>query len=176
MFHPHANQNQFPAARNPARHRRLSIRNRRAAYTAAFAPVLEALMPAQHSLNLNVETTGYSGPLPYRGPMGDPGPYPTFTPAGNRGPAIIPEPSALTPSGMVIISSSVDAANRCYICGECGHSYVSCPSYCCPFCYHLIPGHSPGCPAVPFLETTTLDADEQGFRMVEAGASTLEGG
>jgi hypothetical protein len=87
-----------------------------------------------------------------------------------------PEPSALTPSGMVIISSSVDAANRCYICGERGHSYVSCPSYSYPFCYHLIPGYSPSCPAVPFLETTTFDADEQGFRMVEAGASTLEGG
>jgi hypothetical protein len=176
MSRSHANQNQPPAVWNPARRRQLSIRNRRAAYTAAFAPVLEALTPAQHSLNLNVETAGYSGPLPYRGPMGDPGPYPTFIPAGNRGPAIIPEPSALTPSGMVIIFSSVDAANCCYICGERGHSYVSCPSYSCPFCYHLIPGHSPGCPAVPFLETTTFDADEQGFRMVEAGASMIEGG
>jgi hypothetical protein len=176
MSRPHTNQNQPPAARNPARCRRLSIHNHRAAYTAAFAPVLEALTPTQHSLNLNVETAGYSGPLPYCGPMGDPGPYPTFTPTGNRGPAIIPEPSALTPSGMVIISSSVDAANHCYICDERGHSYVSCPSYSCPFCYHLIPGHSPGCPAVPFLETATFDADEQGFRIVEAGASTLEGG
>jgi hypothetical protein len=76
----HAHQNQPPAARNPAHCRRPSICNRRAAYTAAFAPVLEALTPAQHSLNLNVETAGYSGPLPYCGPMGDPGPYPTFTP------------------------------------------------------------------------------------------------
>jgi hypothetical protein len=175
MSCPHANRIQLPAARNPAHRRRLSIHNRRAAYTAAFTPVLEALTPAQHSLNLNVETGGYSGPLPYRGPMGDPGSYPTFTPAGNRGPAIISEPSALTPSGMVIIFSSVDAAKRCYI-GECGHSYVSCPSYSCPFCYHRIPGHSPSCPAVPFLETATFDADEQEFQIVEAGASMLEGG
>jgi hypothetical protein len=172
----HANQNQPPAVRNPARHRQLSIHNCHAAYTAAFTPVLEALTPAQHSLNFNMETAGYSGPLPYHGPMGNPGPYPTFTPTGNRGPAIIPEPSALTPSGMVIISSSVDTTNRCYICGERGHSNVSCPSYSCPFCYHLTPGHSPGCPAVPFLETTTHDADEQGFRIVKTGASTLEGG
>jgi hypothetical protein len=172
----HAHQNQPPAMWNPAHFRLLSIRNHCAAYTAAFTPVLEALMPTQHSLNLNTETPSYSGPLSYCGPIGDPGPYPTFTPAGNCGPTIIPEPSALTPSGMVIISSSVDAANCCYICGECSHSYISCPSYSCPFCYHLIPGHSPGYPAVPFLETATFDADEQGFWIVEVGASTLEGG
>jgi hypothetical protein len=108
--------------------------------------------------------------------MGDSGPYPTFTPAGNRGPDIIPEPSALTPSSICIVGSSADATNRCYICGECGHSHVTCPSYSCPFCDHLIPGHSPGCPAIPFLETATYDTDEQGIQIVEAGASTLEGG